>query len=85
MQTNDIIGEKIEVEQEIETGITAAKSETNVMLVMPVIIVVLLSVMGGGFMDALFTTAMGRVAATIALVLFVISFILARKFTDIDV
>lgn len=85
MQTNDIIGEKIEVEQEIETGITAAKSETNVMLVMPVIIVVLLSVMGGGFMDSLFTTAMGRVAATIALVLFVISFILAKKFTDIDV
>ena len=85
MQTNDIIGEKIEVEQEIETGITAAKSETNVMLVMPIVIVIMLSAMGGGFMDALFTTAIGRIAATIALVLFVISFVLAKKFTNIDV
>ena len=85
MQTNDIIGEKIEVEQEIETGITAAKSETNVMLVMPIVIVIMLSAMGGGFMDALFTTVIGRIAATIALVLFVISFVLAKKFTNIDV
>lgn len=85
MQTNKIIGEKIEVEQEIETGITAAKSETNVMLIMPVIVVVMLSAMGGGFMDALFTTVMGRLSATIALVLFVISFVLAKKFTDIEV
>lgn len=84
MQTNDIIGEKIEVEQEIETGITAAKSETNAMLVMPIIIVIMISGMGD-FMNSLFTTFTGRVAATVALVLFVISFVLAKKFTDIDV
>lgn len=85
VQTHEIIGEKIEVEQEIETGITSAKSETYMMLVMPIVIVIMMSCMGGGLLDALFTTVVGRLTATIALVLFVISFIMAMKFTDIEV
>ena len=85
VQTHEIIGEKIEVEQEIETGITSAKSETYMMLVMPIVIVIMMSCMGGGLLDALFTTVVGRLTATIALVLFVISFIMAMKFTDVEV
>lgn len=85
VQTHEIIGEKIEVEQEIETGITSAKSETYMMLVMPIVVVVLMSCMGEGLLDALFETGIGRLSATIALVLFVISFVMAVKFTDIEV
>ena len=85
VQTHEIIGEKVEIEQEIETGITSAKSETSMMLIMPIVIVIAMSAMGGGFLDALFTTMIGHVAATIALVLFVISFVMATKFSDINV
>lgn len=85
IQTHEIIGEKIEVEQEIETGITSAKSETYMMLAMPIVVVVLMSVMGGGLLDALFTTMIGHLAATIALALFAVSFVMAVKFTEIDV
>lgn len=85
VQTHEIIGEKIEVEQEIETGITSAKSETYTMLVMPIVIVVAMSGMGGGLMDALFTTMIGHLVATVALVLFVISFVVSIKLTDISV
>lgn len=85
VQTHEIIGEKIEVEQEIETGITSAKSETYMMLVMPIVVVGMMSVVGGGLLDAAFTTAIGHLAATAALILFVISFIMAVKFTDIEV
>lgn len=85
VQTHEIIGEKIEVEQEIETGITSAKSETYTMLVMPIVIVVAMSGMGGGLMDALFTTMIGHLVATVALVLFVISFVVSIKLTDITV
>jgi len=84
-QTYEIIGEKIEIEQEIETTITSAKSETMVMLVMPIIIVVAMSSMGGGLMEALFTTWTGHLAATAALVIFAISFILAVKGSNIEV
>lgn len=85
VQTHDIIGEKVEVEQEIETQIGSAKSETYTMLVLPIVMVILLSAMGGDMMGALFTTFSGHVAATVALALFVISFIMAMKFTDVDV
>lgn len=84
-QTSSIIGEKVEVENEIQTGINSAKSETYVMLVMPIIIVIMLSAVGGEMMAPLFTTINGRLGATVSLVLFVISFIMAIKFTDIDV
>jgi tight adherence protein B len=52
---------------------------------MPLVIIIMLSCMGEGLMDSLFTTAAGRLAATVALVLFVISFVMAMKFTDINV
>ena len=79
MQTQEIIGDKI------ETTITSAKSETMVMLVMPIVIVVAMSGMGGGMMDALFTTPAGHLAATAALVIFGISYVLAIKNSDIEV
>lgn len=85
IQTHEIIGEKVEVEQEIETGITSAKSETYMMLAMPIVVVVMLAGIGGGLLDGLFTTFIGHLAATIALVLFAVSFVMAVKFTDIEV
>lgn len=82
-QTEEIIREKIEVEQEIETTITSAKTETNTMLCMPVLIVVVMSMMGSGLMDSLFTTWWpGHIVASIALLIFAISFILSRKAAD---
>lgn len=84
-QTSEIIGDKIEIEQEIHTVIAAAKSETNMMLLMPIVIVVAMSFMGSGFMDALFTTLAGHLAATVALAFFGISYALAAKASDIKV
>lgn len=84
-QTQEIIGDKIEIEQEIQTTIIAAQTETNTMLLMPIIIVIALSVMGGSLLNALFTTMSGHIAATIALILFAISYVLAVKSTDIKI
>ena len=84
-QTEEIIGDKIAIEQEIETTITSAKSETMVMLIMPIVIVVAMSAMGGGLTDSLFNTMTGHLAATIALVLFGISYVIAVKSSDIEV
>ncbi len=84
-QTYNIIGDKIEITEEIETAITSSKSETYTMLLMPVIIVIFMSAMGSGFMDSLFTTAVGHVVATVALILFALSFVIAIKATDIEV
>lgn len=82
-QTEEIIGQKIETEMEIETVITSAKTETMTMLFMPILVVGAMSVMGKGFMDSLFNTFLGHAAATVALIIFVISFFLMVKSTDI--
>lgn len=85
LQTQEIIGDKIAIEQEIQTTITSAKSETNTMLIMPVVIVIAMSMMGGGLLDKLFTSVVGHVAATVALVIFVLSYVIAVKVSRIEV
>lgn len=55
------------------------------MLLMPIVIVVAMSMMGSGFMDALFTTFAGHAAATVALVIFGISYVLASKASNIKI
>ncbi len=82
-ETAEIIGDKIQIEQEITTAITSAKSETYMMLIMPVIIVLAMTFMGGELLEALFTTSRGHMAATIALVLFAVSYIMSNKLSDI--
>lgn len=85
LQTQEIIGDKIAIEQEIQTVITSAKSETNMMIVMPIIIVVAMSGMGGGLMDALFTSAVGHLVATVSIAIFAASYIYAVKVSNVKV
>lgn len=84
-QTKEIISDKIEIEQEIITTISAAQSEVNMMLFMPLIIVIMMSGMGGGLLDSLFTTISGHLAATAALIIFGISYVMAVKVSQINV
>lgn len=82
-ETQQIIADKMEIEMEIDTLMTAAKSEVNIMLFMPLVILLVIGYAGAGFMDALYTTGLGRAVATGGLVIFIISFIMARKFSNV--
>ena len=84
-QTHEIIKDKVEITMEIETTISAAKSEAYMMLVLPLIIVVVMSAMGGGLMDSLFTTFTGRMAATVGVGCTFASYVIATKATEIEV
>lgn len=84
-ETQQIIGEKMAIEMEIETMMTAAKTEANVMQVMPLVILLAIGYVGGGFMDAIYTEPLGRVVATVGLVTFIVSFIMSRKISNIQV
>ena len=50
-QTRDIIKDKVEIAMEIQTEINSAKSEAYMMLVLPLVLVIMMSTMGSGFMD----------------------------------
>ena len=84
-ETQQIISDKMSIEMEIDTMMTAAKSEVNIMLFMPLLILGVIGYAGAGFMDSIYTTPMGRLVATGGLIVFIISFILARKFSNITV
>lgn len=82
-ETQQIIADKMEIEMEIETMMTAAKSEVNIMLFMPLIILGIIGYAGAGFMDAIYTTTVGRIVSTGGLIVFIISYIMARKFSSV--
>lgn len=84
-QTRDIIKDKVEITMEIETSITSAKSEAYMMLVLPLVLVVVMSAMGSGFLDALFQPGIGRIAATVGVVCTFVSYVIAVKATEISV
>jgi len=82
-ETQQIIADKMEIEMEIETLLTAAKSEVTIMLFMPLIILGLIGYAGAGFMDAIYTTGAGRIVSTGGLGAFIVSLLLARKFSNV--
>lgn len=83
--TSNVIGEKIETKREIETTITGKKFESRIMSVMPIFMVAILSASSPDFMAPVFNTAAGVVVMTIAIFMFVISFLISEKIVDINV
>ncbi|MCL2628050.1 MAG: type II secretion system F family protein [Oscillospiraceae bacterium] len=83
-ETQQIIADKMEIEMEIDTMMTAAKAEVSIMLFMPLVILGIIGWAGAGFMDAIYTTAAGRIVSTGGLAIFVLSFVLARKYSNVE-
>lgn len=81
--SKDIISDKIEVEMEIQTTVTAAKNEINIMAVMPFIVVAMMGTLGEDSITA--NTPLNVIVKLIALALFVVSYLVAQKITDIKV
>lgn len=83
--TSNIIGDKIETKNDIETAITAKKFETRVLSLMPIAMVAILTISSPGFMEKVFTTIPGHFAMTFAVILFIISYFVAEKIMRIEV
>uniref|UniRef100_UPI0040569EDD type II secretion system F family protein n=1 Tax=Agathobacter sp. TaxID=2021311 RepID=UPI0040569EDD len=81
-RTNNIIGEKIEIREEIETTLTSNKSQFTAMMCIPVVIMLLLRTMSSAF-AASFATVPGVIAITVAIGIFIASYMLGQKIMDI--
>lgn len=84
-QSTTIISEKIEIKSEIDTKLAGRKSESKVMIAMPILLIFIMSKTTGDFMEPVFTTFAGRIAATVALFLIIIGALWSNKITDIEV
>lgn len=83
-KTVDRIADKIAVEEEIETMITAKKYEEKIMMMMPYGIIFYLRLSNDGFFDVLYGNVLGALLMTSFLVAIYIADIWAQKIMEIQ-
>lgn len=84
-KTAEQIGEKIEVENEIDTMITAKRLEQRIMSIMPFGIILYLRFANQGYLDILYESLTGRIVMLVCLVLVCVAVIWSKKIVDIEV
>lgn len=84
-KTAEMIGEKIEVEKEVQVLISAKRFEQNIMSVIPFMIICYVSAASGGYFDPLYETSAGKIVMTVCLIIYVTAYMLGRKITEIQV
>ena len=82
--TQQIIADKMEIENEIETMVAANQMEQKIMMIMPIMIVGMLKMLGEDFAEN-FVTPTGLVATTIGVIAFVTAYFVGKKILDIKV
>lgn len=81
-RTSDIIVEKMLTNEEIETKLTSNKIQLYAMLVIPAVLMLLMRGMSSSFAQS-FSTIVGVIAITIAIVLFFIAYKVGSKILDV--
>lgn len=80
--THDIISEKIEIAEDIETTVTSGKLDQKIMMVMPIALISIIKFMSPEF-AANFATPAGIISTTIAIACFVGAYFLGKSMLDI--
>lgn len=82
--THEILRDKMEINEDIETIVTANKTEQNIMILMPIALIGVIKMMSPEF-TANFTTITGIISTTVAIVLFVIAYFVGKAVLNIKV
>lgn len=82
--THDILNDKMEITEEIETIVTGNKTEQKIMIAMPIALIAMIKMMSADF-AANFTTPTGIISTTIAVIMFVIAYYVGKAVLDIKV
>lgn len=83
--TSDRIGEKIELERELQTLIAAKQLEQRIMNVIPIGILLFVEITSPGFLQIMYNDIFGRVAMTICLLVYGGTYLLSGKIVDIKI
>ena len=83
--TINIINDKIEIELDIELKTAEKKFEQNIMNLLPFFIILYMNFTSSSFLLPLYTTFVGRLVMTVALVVYYISYSISKKILDIEV
>jgi len=84
-RTARLITEKFEVKEDINLLLEGKKSEMRGLIFMPIFLILLLSITAKEYMAPVFSTNMGLVGTTVAIILIVIGQYIANRILDIEV
>lgn len=82
--THEILSDKMEIAEDIETVVTGSKNEQNIMVVMPILLIGMIKMMSEDFANN-FTSMTGIISTTLAIGIFVASYFIGRAVLDIKV
>ena len=82
--THSILSEKMEIVEDIQTVVTSTKSEQNMMLVMPIVIMAVIKGSSPEF-AANFATLSGFISTTISILLFVAAYYIGKSILNIKI
>lgn len=82
--THEILSDKMEINEEIETVVTSNKTEQKIMIAMPIALIGMIKMMSPEF-AANFVTLTGIISTTIAIALFAISYAVGKVILNIKV
>ena len=82
--THAVLSDKMELAEDIETVVTGAKNEQNIMVVMPILLIGMIKMMSEDF-AANFTTVTGILSTTFAIGMFVAAYFIGKVVLDIKV
>jgi tight adherence protein B len=80
--THEVLSDKMEIREDIETVVTANKTEQSIMVVMPIALVGMIKLMSPDFASN-FTSVAGVVSTTIAAALFITAHFIGKEVLDI--
>lgn len=82
--THEILSDKMEIAEDIETVVTSNKTEQMIMIVMPIALIGMIKMMSPEF-AANFTTLTGIISTTIAIAMFVVAYFVGKAVLNIKV
>ena len=83
--TTTILGDKMEIKNEIDVLLAQRNFEKKVLNVMPVALILVLSLTAKDYIEPVFTTLLGRLVMCAALGLIAVSWVISEKIMKIDV
>ena len=83
--TAEVIGDKVQVREEILTMTAAKRFEQNIMNLIPIFIVLYIDRTSPGFFTVMYTTAAGRIVMTVSLLAYVFALRLSWNILSIEV
>ena len=80
--THEILSDKMEIKEEIETIVTSNRMEQKIMIAMPIALIGVIKMMSPDFAEK-FVSPSGIISTTVAIVLFIASYFVGKVILDI--